>query len=219
MQLGDAEDTDKPKRASLPKGQDPEALDLERAIQLLSLPRDVGEHPETGKMITAGLGRYGPFVLHDGLYANLPSADDIFTIGLNHAVTLLAEKAKSGGRRGSTALKELGDHPELGGPVNVMSGRYGPYVKHGKVNATLPKDKEPEAITLEEAVALIAAKSTAKPKAKKAAAKKTTAKKTTAKKTTTKKAATKKSTTKKKTTAKKTTTKTAKADTDDATDE
>ena len=219
VQLGDAEDTEKPKRASLPKGQDPEALDLERAIQLLSLPRDVGEHPETGKMITAGLGRYGPFVLHDGLYANLPSADDIFTIGLNHAVTLLAEKAKSGGRRGSTALKELGDHPELGGPVNVMSGRYGPYVKHGKVNATLPKDKEPEAITLEEAVALIAAKSTAKPKAKKAAAKKTTAKKTTAKKTTTKKAATKKSTTKKKTTAKKTTTKTAKADTDDATDE
>jgi DNA topoisomerase-1 len=210
VQLGDAEDTDKPKRASLPKGQDPEALDLERAIQLLSLPRDVGEHPETGKMITAGLGRYGPFVLHDGLYANLPSADDIFTIGLNHAVTLLAEKAKSGGRRGSTALKELGEHPELGGPVNVMSGRYGPYVKHGKVNATLPKDKEPEAITLDEAVALIAAKSTAKPKAKKAATKKTTAKK---------KTATKKAATKKKTTAKKTTTKTAKADTDDATDE
>lgn len=199
VQLGDAEDTDKPKRASLPKGQDPEALDLERALQLLSLPRDVGKHPETDKMITAGLGRYGPFVLHDGLYANLPSAEDIFTIGLNHAVTLLAEKAKSGGRRGAQALKELGEHPELGGPVNVMSGRYGPYIKHGKINATLPKDKEPETITMEEAVALIAAKSNAKPKAKKAAPKKKAAAK---KKTTTKKAAPKK-TAAKKTTAKK----------------
>lgn len=199
VQLGDAEDTDKPKRASLPKGQDPEALDLERALQLLSLPRDVGKHPETDKMITAGLGRYGPFVLHDGLYANLPSAEDIFTIGLNHAVTLLAEKAKSGGRRGAQALKELGEHPELGGPVNVMSGRYGPYIKHGKINATLPKDKEPETITMEEAVALIVAKSNAKPKAKKAAPKKKAAAK---KKTTTKKAAPKK-TAAKKTTAKK----------------
>ncbi|GJM00164.1 MAG: DNA topoisomerase 1 [Methyloligella sp.] len=199
VQLGDAEDTDKPKRASLPKGQDPEALDLERALQLLSLPRDVGKHPETDKMITAGLGRYGPFVLHDGLYANLPSSEDIFTIGLNHAVTLLAEKAKSGGRRGAQALKELGEHPELGGPVNVMSGRYGPYIKHGKINATLPKDKEPETITMEEAVALIAAKSNAKPKAKKAAPKKKAAAK---KKTTTKKAAPKK-TAAKKTTAKK----------------
>ncbi len=199
VQLGDAEDTDKPKRASLPKGQDPEALDLERALQLLSLPRDVGKHPETEKMITAGLGRYGPFVLHDGLYANLPSAEDIFTIGLNHAVTLLAEKAKSGGRRGAQALKELGEHPELGGPVNVMSGRYGPYIKHGKINATLPKDKEPETITMEEAVALIAAKSNAKPKAKKTAPKKKAAAK---KKTTTKKAAPKK-TAAKKTTAKK----------------
>ncbi len=209
VQLGDAEDTDKPKLASLPKGQDPEALDLERALQLLSLPRDVGKHPETDKMITAGLGRYGPFVLHDGLYANLPSAEDIFTIGLNHAVTLLAEKAKSGGRRGAQALKELGEHPELGGPVNVMSGRYGPYIKHGKINATLPKDKEPETITMEEAVALIAAKSNAKPKAKKAApkkkaaakkkttTKKATPKKTTAKKTSAKKAAPKKAATKK----------------------
>lgn len=203
VQLGDTEDNDKPKRASLPKGQDPDAVDLERALQLLSLPRDVGEHPETGKMITAGLGRFGPFVLHDGLYANLPSADDIFTIGLNHAVTLLAEKAKSGGRRGAQALKELGEHPELGGPVNVMSGRYGPYVKHGKVNATIPKDKEPDTITMDEAVALIAAKSTAKPKAKakaapkKAAAKKAPAKKAPAKKTAAKKAPAKKAAPKK----------------------
>ena len=218
VQLGDAEDTDKPKRASLPKGQDPEALELERALQLLSLPRDVGKHPETDKMITAGLGRYGPFVLHDGLYANLPSADDIFTIGLNHAVTLLAEKAKSGGRRGSQALKELGEHPELGGPVNVMSGRYGPYIKHGKINATLPKDKEPETITMEEAVALIAAKSSAKPKAKKTAAKKTTAKKPAAKKTADKKTTTKKATTKKATTKKTASKKTADAKEDDTPD-
>lgn len=203
VQLGDAEDTDKPKRASLPKGQDPEALDLERAVQLLSLPRDVGEHPETGKMITAGLGRYGPFVLHEGLYANLPSAEDVFTVGLNHAVTLLAEKAKSGGRRGAQALKELGEHPELGGPVNVMSGRYGPYVKHGKVNATLPKDKEPDAITMEEAVALISAKAEKAPKGKKPAAKK----KTTAKKTLTKKTPAKKKTAAKKPAAKKASTK------------
>ena len=209
VQLGDPEDGEKPKRASLPKGQDPEALELPRALQLLSLPRTVGDHPETGKPITAGLGRYGPFVLHEGLYANLPSAEDVFTVGLNHAVSLLAEKAKSGGRRGSTALKELGEHPELGGPVNVMNGRYGPYVKHGKINATLPKDKEPESMTLEEAVALIAAKAAKAPAkgkktatkkkapAKKTAAKKTTAKKTTAKKTTAKKAAPKKAASKK----------------------
>lgn len=184
VQLGDGETKDKPKRASLPKGQDPEAVDLPRALQLLSLPREVGAHPETGKMITAGLGRYGPFVLHDGLYANLPNAEDVFTVGLNHAVSLLAEKAKSGGRRGAQTLKELGDHPELGGAVNVMSGRYGPYIKHGKINATLPKDKEPESITMEEAVALIAAKaekSPAKGKAKTAKAKTTKAKTTKAK--------------------------------------
>ena len=196
VQLGDDEENDKPKRASIPKGQDPESLDLPRAIQLLSLPREVGLHPETGKKITAGLGRYGPFVLHEGLYANLPSVEDVFTVGLNHAVTLLAEKAKSGGRRGSQALKELGEHPELGGPVNVMSGRYGPYVKHGKVNATLPKDKEPESITMEEAVALIAAKAAKSPKAK-TAAKKKPAKKATTKKATTKKATAKKAATKK----------------------
>ena len=147
-------------------------------------------------MVEAGIGRYGPFVLHEGLYANLPAVEDVFTIGLNHAVTLLAEKAKSGGRRGSQALKELGEHPELGGPVNVMSGRYGPYVKHGKVNATLPKDKEPESITMEEAVALIAAKAAKSPKTKTTAKKKTT-KKATTKKATTKKTATKKAATKK----------------------
>ena len=166
------------------------------------MPREVGAHPETGKSITAGLGRYGPFVLHDGLYASLPSVEDVFTVGINHAVTLLAEKAKSGGRRGSTALKELGEHPELGGPVNVMNGRYGPYIKHGKINATLPRDKDPSTVTMDEAVALIAdkaAKSGAgkKAPAKKKAASKSTTKKTAAKKSTAKKPSAKKAATKK----------------------
>ncbi len=161
------------KRAGIPKGWDPHSVDYEKALRLLSLPREVGKHPESGNMITAGLGRYGPFVLHDGLYANMESVDDVFTIGLNHAVTLLAEKAaKGGGRRGAAAaLKELGDHPDGGGKVTVHSGRYGPYVKFGKINATIPKDKAPESVTMEEAVALIAAKSD-KPTKKKTAKKK-----------------------------------------------
>ena len=167
IQLGEGK-AKEVKRAGIPKGWDPQEVDYEKALRLLSLPRDVGAHPETGKMIQAGLGRYGPFVLHDGLYANMESVEDVFTIGINHAVTLLAEKAaKGGGRRGAAAaLKDLGEHPDGGGKITVHNGRYGPYVKHGKVNATLPKDKEPEAVTLEEAVVLIAEKA-AKGKKKK----------------------------------------------------
>ncbi|MGI9353473.1 MAG: type I DNA topoisomerase [Rhizobiaceae bacterium] len=165
------------KRAGIPKGWDPHSVDYEKALRLLTLPREVGLHPESGKMITAGIGRYGPFVLNDGLYANMESVDDVFTIGLNHAVTLLAEKAaKGGGRRGAAAaLKELGDHPDGGGKITVHSGRYGPYVKFGKINATIPKDKDPETVTLNEAVEWITAKA-GKP-AKKKAARKTAAKK------------------------------------------
>ena len=121
----------------------PNEVHLELALRLLSLPREIGPHPETGKMITAGLGRYGPFVLHDGLYANLEGFEDIFTIGENRAIALLAEKASKSRGRKASALKELGEHPELGGPVQVMNGRYGPYVKHAKINATLPKDVDP----------------------------------------------------------------------------
>ena len=167
IQLGEGK-AKEVKRAGIPKGWDPQEVDYEKALRLLSLPREVGEHPETGKMIQAGLGRYGPFVLHDGLYANMESVEDVFTIGINHAVTLLAEKAaKGGGRRGAAAaLKELGEHPNGGGKITVHNGRYGPYVKHGKVNATLPKDKDPETVTLEEAVVLIAEKA-AKGKKKK----------------------------------------------------
>jgi DNA topoisomerase-1 len=184
------------KRAGIPKGWDPLEVDFEKALQLLSLPREVGAHPETGKMITSGIGRYGPFVLHDGLYANMESVDDAFTIGINHAVTLLAEKAAKGGRRGAAAaLKDLGDHPDgESGKITVNDGRYGPYIKCGKVNATIPKDTDPQSVTLEQAVQWIAEKvektgktPTGKKKAapkKKAAAKKKPAakKKTTAKK-------------------------------------
>jgi len=179
VQLGEGNGDDKPKRASVPKGVDANAIDLEYALQLLSLPRLIGDHPETGKPITASLGRYGPFILHDGTYANLPTVDEVFSVGINRAVALLAEKAAGGGkgrwqRAAPTVLKELGEHPDGGGKVVVLSGRYGPYVKHGDVNATLPKGKDPAALTMEGAVQLIAervAKGPAKPKGRRGKAK------------------------------------------------
>jgi DNA topoisomerase-1 len=159
VQRGDGKEA---KRASLPKGWKPEEMDHEKALALLSLPRDVGKHPETGKMISAGIGRYGPFVLHDGTYANLDSVEDVFSIGLNRAVTVIAEKknrfAKGGsGRAAPAALKDLGEHPD-GGKITVRDGRYGPYVNWGKVNATLPKGTDPQSIELGKALELIAAK-------------------------------------------------------------
>ena len=175
VQRGDGKDA---KRASLPKGWTAESVDHEKALALLSLPRDVGKHPETGKMISAGIGRYGPFVLHDGTYANLESPEDVFSIGLNRAVSVIAEKqskAKGGRNAGApAALKDLGAHPAGGGNITVRDGRYGPYVNFGKVNATLPKGKDPMAVTLDEAVALIAereAKGGGKKPARKAAGK------------------------------------------------
>ena len=159
VQLGESDGGEKPKRASIPKGTDPEHIDLERALALLALPREVGLHPETGKPIVAGFGRYGPYVHHDGKYASLSAPEEVFEIGINRAVSLLAEKAANRRPRASSVIKELGDHPELGGKVQVLSGRYGPYVKHGKVNATLPKDRDPKQVKLQEAVELIAAKS------------------------------------------------------------
>jgi DNA topoisomerase-1 len=191
IQLGEANGGEKPKRASIPKGTDPESIELERALALLSLPREVGLHPETGKPITAGYGRYGPYVQSDGKYASLSTPEEVFEVGANRAVALLAEKAANRRPRGASVIKELGDHPEGGGKVQVLSGRYGPYVKHGKVNATLPKDRDPEQVTMEEAVQLIAAraaKGPAKKPAKKAAAKKP-AKKSTRKSSKTKEAA------------------------------
>ena len=158
VQLGEPEGKEKPKRASIPKTWDLESIDLERGLALLSLPREIGAHPETGKPITAGFGRYGPFVQNDGKYASLSDAEEVFSVGLNRAVSLLAEKAANRGRRSANVIKELGEHPEAGGKVQVLTGRYGPYVKHGKTNATVPKDQEPEQLTMETAVALIAAK-------------------------------------------------------------
>ncbi|KAG1668246.1 DNA topoisomerase 1 [Nymphon striatum] len=147
------------KRAGIPKGWVVAEIDHEKALALLALPRDVGAHPETGKMISAGLGRYGPFVLHDGKYANLESPEEVFSIGLNRAVTVIAEKAANPGRgrpAPAAALKELGEHPEVGGPITVKDGRYGPYVNHGKINATIPKGTDPQSIDVETAVRMIA---------------------------------------------------------------
>jgi len=158
VQLGE-NGKEKPKRASIPKGTDPESLELEGALALLALPREVGLHPETGKPIMAGFGRFGPYIQHDGKYASLGAPAEVFDVGINRAVSLLAEKAAGGVRRGATVIKALGDHPELGGKIEVLSGRYGPYVKHGKINATVPKDRDPETLTLTEAVELIAERS------------------------------------------------------------
>ena len=160
IQRGEAtKEAPKPPRASLPKGWAPAEMDLERALMLLNLPREVGRHPDDGEMIEAGLGRYGPFVKHGRTYANLKEIDDVFTIGMNRAVEELAKKASRGpARTAATPLKELGEHPTDGGPINVMDGRYGAYVKFGKINATLPKDVKPEDVTMDMAVQLIAEK-------------------------------------------------------------
>jgi len=193
IQLGEAvEKGDKPKRAGIPKGWEPASIDLDRALALLSLPREIGLHPETGKPITAGIGRYGPFVNHDGTFANLDSPEEVFSVGLNRAVSVLAEKLANGGkgRRGATAGKEIGEHPE-GGKITLHSGRFGPYVKHGKINATIPKSVDPETLTVEAATQLIAERA-AKAPAKKAPAKKTSTKKATPAKAAPKKTAPKK---------------------------
>jgi len=153
-----AQDGEKPRRASLPKGWTPQDMTLDKAIRLIDLPRPVGDHPETKMPIMAGLGRYGPFLKHDGKYARLESVDDVFEVGLNRAVALIAEQGdKSRSSRTPAALRTLGDHPD-GGAVTVRDGRHGPYVNHGKVNATLPKDADPQAVTIDEALALIEAK-------------------------------------------------------------
>ena len=201
VQLGEQEEgsKEKPKRSSIPKGLDLAAVDLTKALELLSLPRLIGTHPEDGEPIEANLGRYGPYVKHNKTYANIKDADELFTIGMNRAVELIAQKLASRGGRGAAAkpLKELGEHPTEGGPVNVMDGRYGPYVKWEKVNATIPKETEPQDVTMDMAVDLIAAKAPAKkkkaaPKKKAAAKKKPAAKKAAPKKAATKKASPKK---------------------------
>ncbi len=189
------EDVPKPPRQSVPKEWSPEELDLERGVMLLSLPREIGPHPEDGVTVWANIGRYGPYLKHaastsdrGGTNANLEGLDEVWTVGMNRAVQLLAEKVASRGGRGQAAkpLRELGEHPEAGGPVNIMKGKYGPYVKWEKINATLPDTVEADNVTMDLAVQLIAeraAKSGKKVARKKAPAKKPAAKKkTTAKK-------------------------------------
>ncbi|MEM7237490.1 MAG: topoisomerase C-terminal repeat-containing protein, partial [Pseudomonadota bacterium] len=169
VQLGEAVEGEKPKRSSLPKGTATEDVDLEMALGLLSLPRPVGPHPDDGEMIEAGIGRYGPFVKHGKTFASLEKGDDVLSVGMNRAVELIAQKQRRGPGRGAaqTPLRELGEHPD-GGAINVMDGRYGPYVKWEKINATLPKDVEPGSVTLEQAIELVMAKAASK-KPKKAA--------------------------------------------------
>ncbi|MEZ4865352.1 MAG: type I DNA topoisomerase [Caldilineaceae bacterium] len=224
VQLGD-DDLDskkKPKRVSLLKEMDPEAVDLDLAMQLLNLPRTLGEHPETGKVVKAGVGRFGPFVVHDGVFASLKKDDNVLEVDLDRAIDLLAASAARKGKRGAgggrtstkNVLKALGDHPD-GGPIQVLDGRYGPYVNWQKVNVTLPKEMDPQSVTQEQALVWLAEKagakqgsakrgratkssplsgSTAKSTATKGAAAKTTTKKSTTKKSSTKKSTTKKST-------------------------
>ena len=166
-------------------------------MELLTLPRIVGMHPEDGAVVEAAIGRFGPYVKHGPVYANLPDVEEVFTIGMNRAVEVLAQKAA--GRRGGAAaaepLRSLGEHPD-GGPVVVMPGKYGPYVKWAKVNATLPKELAPETVSLDEALALIAEKAGKGGKAgKKVPARKTAAAKPAARKAPAKKAVAKKAAT------------------------
>jgi DNA topoisomerase I len=189
VQLGEQEDGKKPKRASLPKGTDPASITLDDALAHLSLPRTLGKHPETGKVVKAGVGRYGPFVVHEGDFRSLTKEDDVLTVNLVRALELLAQP-KRGGRTAAKPLREVGAHPEDGDPITLHSGRYGPYVKHGKTNASLPKGVEPDDVTVAQAVELIAARQ-AKGGAKKGGGKKATARKKTTKRAGGKKGSTK----------------------------
>ncbi|HVJ31859.1 MAG TPA: topoisomerase C-terminal repeat-containing protein, partial [Terriglobia bacterium] len=209
------------KRVSLLKDMMPDSVDLETALKLLALPREIGKHPETGETILAGIGRFGPYLKHGSAFKSIPKDDDVLTIGLNRAVVVLAEPSRGRGGRAAAPGREIGKHPSDSAPVTVHEGRYGPYVKHGAVNATIPKDIDPASLSMDAAVALLAARAekvgsgkggrkgakapaAKKPAAKKAAAKKMAngedaapvkkpaAKKATAKKTAAKKPAAKK---------------------------
>ena len=159
IQLGDDEQEGKPKRISIPKGVSPSEVDLDKAVGLLALPRVLGSHPESGNDILANIGRYGPYVQHVRTYASLTAEDDVLEVGLERALELIKKKDKK-----SAALKSLGNHPETGEPVDVMEGRYGPYVKHQKTNASLPKGVDPNELTMDQAVELLAAKAKSKGK-------------------------------------------------------
>ena len=164
IQLGEGAEGEKPKRSSIPKGMDPSTLDLDRALALLALPREVTIHPESGQPILAGIGRFGPYVQHGKTYASLGRDDDVLEIGGNRAIDLIVAKEQGGrGGRAADPGRPLGDDPETGKPVVVKAGRYGPYVTDGETNATLPRETSAEAITIAEAAALLAARRAAGP--------------------------------------------------------
>ncbi len=172
VQLGEATDEEKkPKRASLPKGMNPADVSLEVALRWLSLPRTLGRHPDDGEEVRAGIGRFGPFVVHGNEFRSLEKTDDVYAVGLARALELLAKpKGGRGARKPVEPLRTLGAHPADGEPVTLWEGRYGPYVKHGDVNASLPKGVSPDGFTLEQAVPLLAERAaTAKPKRGRAA--------------------------------------------------
>lgn len=216
VQLGEAtDDHPNPKRASLPKGMQLEDVTLETAVGLLSLPRLLGTHPETGAPIKAGQGRFGPYIVHDQGkegkdYRSIKGDDDVLTIGLDRALEMLAQPKASRGRKKATPLREIGKHPDDDEPIAVFNGPYGHYVKHGKINASVPENTEIDSITLEQALEWINAKAATK-KTKGGKRKTTKSKKTTktaaASKSSGTKKTTKASTTKKKTTRKSTTSK------------
>jgi DNA topoisomerase-1 len=156
VQLGEGEKSEKPKRASLPKGLAPEDMTLEKALKLLSLPREIARHPTSGEPILAGIGLYGPYVRHGKTYASLGKGDDVLEIGANRAIDLIVAKESGAGSRSGSG-RALGDHPE-GGAVSIKAGRFGSYVNHGKVNATLPKGVNPDELTLAEALEMLKAK-------------------------------------------------------------
>ncbi len=175
VQLGETADGKKPKRASLPKGTKPEDVTLDMAVGLLSLPRALGTHPDTGRPVRAGLGRFGPYIVHDlgkgqADFRSLKAGDDVLTVTFERALQLLAEPKAIRGRRGApaTPLRELGPHPADGKPVQLFAGRYGPYVKHDDINASLPRGAEPADFTLGAAVALLAEKGKAPKKGRRA---------------------------------------------------
>ena len=183
----DAKPKPKPKRASLPKGWSWQSIDLEKALKLLELPRPIGPHPEDGETISAGIGRYGPYVVHGRTFASLQEVDEVWDVGLNRAVSLIEEKkaSRGRGRNSATVLKDLGKHPGDEQPVQILDGRYGPYVKWGKINATIPKGQDPQDVNIDMALEYIAekeAKSGKKPKRKAPAKKKPAAKRSSAKK-------------------------------------
>ncbi|UOA31127.1 DNA topoisomerase 1 [Sulfitobacter sp. DSM 110093] len=200
------EENKKPPRQSIPKDWPAEEVTLEQGVMLLSLPRQIGPHPEDGVMVWSNIGRYGPYIKHaestsdrGGTNANLEGIDEVFTVGMNRAVQLLAEKVASRGGRGKAAkpIREMGEHPDMGGAVNIMEGKYGPYVKWEKVNATIPKEVEPADLTMERAVELIEEKLAKSPAKRKAATKKKAPAKKPATKTAAKKPAAKKAPAKK----------------------